>query len=132
MGIIKKINEIREDMSLKKISPTMGKIKLKEIGSKLEDALIVGVFTAGIAAIPISYGIIGYTIYETQFDKKYNQALVEYADTNKEGLVFSIEKDNFIIDLLKDKEVTLIPDQMPKYKNGANIPNETGAKWIKE
>ncbi len=60
----------------------------------------------------------------------YNSALVRYADKNEDGFVISSERDAFDKDLLKDKNVTLVVGNMPRYLDGTEVPTETVIGWI--
>ncbi|MBU4351469.1 MAG: hypothetical protein KKA65_02765, partial [Nanoarchaeota archaeon] len=59
-------------------------------------------------------------IGDERFKSVYHNALKQYADTNKDGFVSTIEKDAFDKDLLKDKDVNLIVGQRPKYNKNGN------------
>ena len=66
-----------------------------------------------------------------EFNQVYNNALMKYADRDKDGFVSAAEKDAFDKDLMKDKEVTLVVGDIPRYKNGDEVPIETVMKWIR-
>ncbi len=96
---------------------------------------IIGATAA--AAIGIGIGTIAYfglkrANESEDFYRAYDQALIQYADKNKDGFVTAVERDNFDRDLLRDKNVTLIVGQMPKYQNGDYVPITTVTEWIKE
>ena len=77
------------------------------------------------------FGLIKPSIDSAEFNRTYENALIQYADTNKDGFISATERDAFDRDLLKDKNVTLIVGQMPKYQNGDRVPRTTVTEWIK-
>lgn len=77
--------------------------------------------------------IIGCLVYvpirDSRYQKTYTSQLVQYADTNEDGIVDKEEKDKFNYDLLKDKGVV--------YNYGEDlkqvaIPKNTLIKWLEE
>ena len=66
-----------------------------------------------------------------EFSRTYQQALFKYADTNQDGLVSGAENDEFDRKLLHDKGVTLLPSEIPKYKDGTTVPTKVVTEWIR-
>ena len=88
-------------------------------------------------------GIIGISSLATVFtaerleeqkkeaaNRAYTQALVQYADKNKDGFVSATEQDEFDSELMKDKGVTLIHGRFPKFADGKEVSLETIMSWI--
>lgn len=78
----------------------------------------------------------GYELYHTcavhqEFNEAYEKALFKYADKDHNNIITTAEADAFDEDLLKGKNVTLLPNSFPKYKNGRTVPTETVTEWIK-
>jgi len=65
-----------------------------------------------------------------RFNTVYYSALERYADKDGDGFVNSTERDAFDKDLLKDKKVTLVVENMPRYLDGTDVPTETVIEWI--
>ena len=82
--------------------------------------------------LALSFLVAKPFIDDSRFRRAYENALMIYADTNRDGLVSSSEQDAFDIDLLKDKNVTLLPHRMPQYKDGSEVPTSTVTQWIRE
>ncbi|MBU4352584.1 MAG: hypothetical protein KKA65_05180, partial [Nanoarchaeota archaeon] len=97
----------------------------KEKKEELEWKIIKTIFgSIGIVFCSAALYFIGDNLihpknYKT-FEMVYTPALKQYADTNKDGFVSTIEKDAFDKDLLKDKDVNLIVGQRPKYNKNGN------------
>ena len=65
-----------------------------------------------------------------RFNTAYHSALSRYADKDGDGFVTSTERDAFDKELLKDKKVTLVVENMPRYLDGTKVPTETVIDWI--
>ncbi|MBI4151669.1 hypothetical protein HY496_01750 [Candidatus Woesearchaeota archaeon] len=76
------------------------------------------------------FGMIKPLVESERFHNAYENALIKYADVDKDGFVSTQERDAFDKNLLKDKDVTLIVGQMPKYRNGDKVPKSTVTEWI--
>ena len=88
---------------------------------------------SGIGLIAILLGaVIGIGIYEKKAKNTYRKALIQYADTDRNGIVTNAEGDAFDSVLFKDKGITLTPGDMPRYSNGRSVSWEKIAQWTKE
>lgn len=82
------------------------------------------------------FGIMKPAKIKLEFNKIYTQALFQYADTNKDGIISSAEQDEFDRKLLSGKGVTslhgaLMQGQMPLHKDGTIVSKEALVEWIK-
>ena len=102
---------------------------IEKIVEYVSGAVVICVAGAGL------YFVINPVIESARIKKEYiqtyQQALFQYADTNKDRLISASEKDEFDRRLLSDKGVTLIPENMPKYKDGRTVPTEVVTEWIR-
>ena len=67
-----------------------------------------------------------------EFQRAYNQALFQYADTNNNKTISPAEQEEFDEKLLNGKEVILRKDGMPVYADGTSVPVPTITKWVRE
>ncbi len=93
---------------------------------------VVGMVACAIVGIPLFYVYCNEEYQTRKYNHTYENALIKYADTNRDGIVSAVEKDAFCTDLLKDKGVTLIDGRMPKFLNGNEVPIETLTEWIEK
>lgn len=96
-----------------------------------------------LATIAVIMAPIGIYIYaKTMWDnpspekiecrEKYQSAIYDYGDTNKDGKISKEEMNNFDREILKAREVILDSNSVPKYKDGKQVPYEVISKWIDE
>ena len=85
---------------------------------------VIGIGTA------LYFSLIKPLFDYSRFRQTYVNALFQYADTNHDDFVTAAERDAFGINLLRDKDVTLIVGQMPRYQNGDSVPFSTVTDWI--
>jgi len=121
-GIFIKILFIPFSMSMEKYDQIFKK-------TERDFKIIVGVTLITIIGLT-SWGMKQDGI-RREYAQTYSQALLNYADTNHNGLFSTAEVDEFHRKLLKGKGVILIPDNPPKYRDGAPVPVEVLTEWIK-
>jgi hypothetical protein len=67
-----------------------------------------------------------------RWENAYNRALVQYADTNHDGIIINAEKDAFLVEALKDKRIMMMPPGVPRYEDGTKVPITTLTEWIED
>src|SRR3989344_7726373 len=95
----------------------------------LTSKIVAGVLGSGIGFG--SYFVLIKPLTEgAEFNRGYENALIQYADTNKDGFISAAERDAFDLDLLRVKNESLICNRMPRYRNGDKVPMATVTEWI--
>lgn len=78
------------------------------------------------------FGLIKPMVDTIKFDNIYKNALIQYADKDRDGFISTEEIDAFDKDLLVDKNVIFISGSWPRYANGRKVPNSIVTKWVEE
>lgn len=99
-------------------------------------ALISGLITGSfILALSSFEKMLAFDVCRERYDNK----LIEYADTNKDGIISKKEEKGFQDNIAKTKNVvfTSVLDDIPfkrypDYQNGYRVPPEEFTQWLEE
>ena len=69
---------------------------------------------------------------EKEYNQAYEEALSKYGDVIVSNGTISTEEENqFNRRIFEDRGVVLLPENMPVYKDGSEVPKELATDWIR-